>query len=147
MLITLNAKSSLLEILVAGGRVVLPGGYELRGDTLSEHIDLRFPNGSSDGVRPLSEEGVEEALVLGLNYAQEVINNYKPKNTYLLMDGKLTTSTYDDFYICKVCGSSEVTYNQSIDDAHCDDCDKWQNTPDQSDLGQLSNSEAQVTQP
>ena len=27
---------------------------------------------------------------------------------------------------CRGCGSNEVTYNQSISDAHCADCGEWQ---------------------
>jgi transcription elongation factor Elf1 len=27
---------------------------------------------------------------------------------------------------CLCCGSSEVTYNQGIGDAHCGDCGEWQ---------------------
>jgi len=52
----------------------------------------------------------------------------KQCNTYLLQDGTKTTSTYmGNQYACKFCGSSEVLYQQGVDDASCQDCGKWQN--------------------
>jgi len=48
--------------------------------------------------------------------------------TYLLKDGTTTTSTHmEGQYVCKHCGSSEVVYQQGVDDARCQDCGTWQN--------------------
>lgn len=49
-------------------------------------------------------------------------------NTYKLANGQLTASTYlEGQYVCKTCGSHEVSYDQSANDAYCAACGKWQN--------------------
>lgn len=49
-------------------------------------------------------------------------------NTYKLSTGEETTSTHmEGQYVCKFCGSSEVVYQQGVNDASCQDCGKWQN--------------------
>lgn len=50
------------------------------------------------------------------------------RSTYLLNNGKETISNMmEGKYVCKFCSSAEVVYQQSVDDASCQNCGEWQN--------------------
>jgi hypothetical protein len=61
--------------------------------------------------------------------SNRIINGKVVFNTYLLKNGKKTTSgTYHEGkYACKFCSSDEVTFHQHVDDAMCSECSAWQN--------------------
>ena len=58
----LNGNPTALTILKAGGKVILPSGYELHGDPRDGYIKEVNIGGGDDGLLPLSRKGLEQAL-------------------------------------------------------------------------------------
>ena len=67
-----NNKTTVLEILRAGGSVTLPSGYRLSGDTANLYIDLHLPEGMGrDGACDMSEEGLDNAFGYARQYEKQ----------------------------------------------------------------------------
>lgn len=74
----LDAKSSILDLLKAGGSITLPWGYELQGDPDHGYIQLLTPSMQSDlrsdredGLCHLSEKGLDEAFGYARKYRDD----------------------------------------------------------------------------
>lgn len=61
---------TILEVLKSGGAIELDNGYRFKGDPENNYIDLFTPDGDSDGLVLLNEEGLDSA--------------YKSANSFML---------------------------------------------------------------
>lgn len=74
-----------------------------------------------DGLIALIDELQDAAVVQGVGTELEVFN-------LLVEGGKTIQETYlEGKYLCKHCGSKEVSFDQGVNDAYCADCGRWQN--------------------
>lgn len=65
-----NSNTSVLDILKAGGSIVLKNGYGFDGVPSGEYIDLRLPVGHSGGSCSLNEAGLDEAFIFAAKYVE-----------------------------------------------------------------------------
>lgn len=76
---------------------------------------------SADGIISLIDVLQDAAVADGLASEETVFN-------LRVDDGDTVQSTYlEGRYVCKHCGSKEVSVDQGVDDAYCADCGRWQN--------------------
>jgi ribosomal protein S27E len=57
----------------------------------------------------------------------QTLQAVSPVSSFLLKDGSTTSTYMEGQYVCKLCGSSEVVFQQSVSDATCQNCGEWQN--------------------
>lgn len=84
----------------------------------------------ADGLIHLIDALQDAAVTQGVSTEQEVFN-------LLVEGGETVQNTYlEGKYVCKHCGSVQVSFDQGVGDAYCANCGQWQN--DASPVNELS---------
>lgn len=75
----------------------------------------------ADGLIHLIDALQDAAVTQGVSTEQEVFN-------LLVEGGETVQNTYlEGKYVCKHCGSVQVSFDQGVGDAYCANCGQWQN--------------------
>ena len=81
----------------------------------------RMPGEEAEGLLSLLDALQDAAVREGIAAESEVFN-------LATEEGGTTQSTYlEGRYVCKHCGSGEVSFDQGVNDAYCAACGTWQN--------------------
>lgn len=76
---------------------------------------------SADGIINMIDALQDAAVADGIASEETVFN-------LLVEGGKTVQNTYlEGKYVCKHCGSVQVSFDQGVGDAYCANCGQWQN--------------------
>lgn len=88
------------------------------GSELENHLAIADALNAIGTLLHLVEESIFES---------QTLKAISPVSSFLLKDGSTTSTYMEGQYMCKLCGSSEVVFQQSASDASCQNCGEWQN--------------------